>query len=129
MREIKFRAWNKVNQTMWYPWQILLPWGIMLPLDEASRYWNTTSQYIIVELELMQFTGLKDKNGKEIWEGDIVKLILGWNTEPIIAIVKFELGTFLMSYGNLGQYYTFGEHPEIREVIGNIWENKGLINV
>ena len=62
MREIKFRAWDKVNNKM-YDWKYLFSFKSVCGLFDNSN------------LELMQFTGLLDSSGKEIYEGDIVKCI------------------------------------------------------
>jgi len=61
MREIKFRAWDKDLHKMYNKWTVI-------PDDDRSHI-------------LMQYTGLKDKNGKEIYEGDIVKHKNGKNYE------------------------------------------------
>jgi uncharacterized phage protein (TIGR01671 family) len=82
--------------------------------------------------ELMQFTGLLDKNGKEIYEGDVMKLqyplnygFAGIHNKEIIVTVSFESGAFWFE----GEGYTdcnwhfYNEY----EVIGNIYQNKELL--
>jgi len=66
MREIKFRAWDKNEKIML---------GVMniFELIETERPFKTTEFKENDEIGIMQFTGLKDKNGKEIFEGDVLK--------------------------------------------------------
>ena len=71
MREIKFRAWDKELKEMFYPssisWKNKIMWV-------CGSHGKNKLEYEIEKprTELMQFTGLLDKNGKEIYEGDIV---------------------------------------------------------
>lgn len=84
MREIKFRAWDKQNKEMCYN----------DTFDEDSVYRGSLASINISlkndSFEFMQFTGLKDKNGKEIYEGDIV--CLGSNFDTVI----FDYGMFVL---------------------------------
>ena len=73
MREIKFRAWNKtLNKIQYFN-------GIFNehPYTETSTFAQYESCKKYHELEIMQFTGLKDKNGKDIYEGDFLAGIYG----------------------------------------------------
>ena len=72
-REIKFRAWNFLEEKMEY---MDANWSLELDPKGNNfmiRRGNTRDEWFGNEIELMQYTGLKDKNGKEIYEGDIVE--------------------------------------------------------
>lgn len=111
MREIKFRAWNG---------------EAMISPDYIDRnglaHWKENSIPTSSD-KLMQFTGLRDKNGKEIYEGDIVQVI---STKKIYApfeviLPEFWHGTVLMPCDNTSLLGLF-------EIIGNIYENPELLN-
>lgn len=105
MREIKFRAWSKISKSMCYEDS-----GIPLKVIGDDRY------------ELMQYTGLKDKNGKEIYDGDIVKHNCGRKSAEVFMDV--EKGQWRIKSNNECFYILANISCEI---IGNIYENPELL--
>lgn len=103
MREIKFRAWHKQLKDMIYN---------DLCKNPFDTFWYNDGEFSDM-YELMQYTGLKDKNGKEIYEGDKVKC--GSKTR----VVEFDnkSASFMMDC----LYFMDGQNTE---VIGNIYEDK-----
>ena len=73
---------------------------------------------------LMQYTGLKDRNGKEMWEGDIVK---DWDG-PHHFCVAFADGCFWAMDGREG-VEELGINPQHWTVVGNIYENRELVKL
>jgi hypothetical protein len=102
MRAIKFRAWDKDLLKM-YEWGHIKT-GLMHAYFDG--YYN---------VDLMQFTGLIDKNGKEIYEGDIVKQFGGYE-----FTVEFKNGVFWLAREGRCDYPVYA--IECIEIIGNIWE-------
>jgi uncharacterized phage protein (TIGR01671 family) len=112
-REIKFRDWDPETKEMQY-----------FNLDQYDRTVHDAYGNI------MQFTGLLDKNGKEIYEGDIVNAQYNISSFFKKVCVYFENGCFYVDdknpKQNLSIGYFFREKKEI-EVIGNIYENPELL--
>ena len=111
MRTIKFRAWNTDGM-------------VTQPLDGLFGLQRFLG-FLHEDAELMQYTGLKDKNGKEIYEGDIVTAdnlvcVVEWGSHGWVA--KWERprrGTIDYGKPDLGF--------RLHEVIGNIYEHKDLM--
>ena len=131
-REIKFRVWDIKNKKMEIAWSIDFA-GKNYKSIEANEV--HTGEYILgvdTQAILMQFTGLKDNNGKEIYEGDIVlgRFILD-DVEDYIYLSltdmerKNQSKTFLIE--DISYLYT-NPIPEDIEVIGNVFENPELLN-
>jgi len=106
MREIKLRAWDESQKYMAYQGE---------PDNETlSSFMHHWSDYI-----LMQYTGLKDKNGKEIYEGDK-------NQDGGIVIWVQDDASFCWEYPNK-DIMPMEYESDWCEIIGNIYENQNLI--
>lgn len=113
-REIKFRAWDKKNNKL----VKLSLLGLHTEFETNPCVYNAWENEDSVahysDVELMQFTGLKDKNGKEIYEGDIVN---GYSKSTVEYLEDFA-GFFPMCNWPSNKEW---------EVIGNIHENPELL--
>ena len=129
MREIKFRAWNLTDKC----WDIpKTDYSIKIGAKDLFNRDKEIIRFNRGDIALMQFTGLLDKNGKEIYEGDKIKGVRDGNIDypKVIATVYFDNGAFRENWfsRDLGNYtnqsYGYGN---TLEVIGNIYENGELL--
>lgn len=121
MGEIKFRAWNtKTNQWVTDMLRLHPNGSIMTPLFVRT----------------MQYTGLKDKNGKEIYEGDILRHEYLLSPEMSFDLIKqseefvVEIPDFFYRHGDYREHQPSNEAKEpaeYMEVIGNIYENPEVL--
>lgn len=119
-REIKFRAWVP-NGLLGHIADVQI-----LDFSRGTLFTGGVSNRDIKDVELMQYTGLKDKHGVEIYEGDILKA----GSDVVVVEWHKSKATFcLQKDGWLFAHY-FGEAIDADqcEVIGNIWENKELLH-
>jgi uncharacterized phage protein (TIGR01671 family) len=128
MRDFKFRAWDKKKKT-WTNYQIIDDMTYFM--DKITGVWHRDDEF--KRFKLLQYTGMQDKNKKEIYEGDIIKIVdengvideLDPNT-GFGTVIWFEEYAFWYvdkienGLGGIINYYNV-------EVIGNIYDNPELL--
>lgn len=127
-REIKFRAWHIKDKKMhdvscvyFYDNKIV----VSMPLH-IHGFEMLCKECVVGDIELMQYTGLKDKNGKDIYEGDILEEETGYYFEVVWdeKYSKFKLQWKTKAY----QYPEWNRGINMR-IIGNIYGNPELLEV
>ena len=123
MREIKFRAWHKEKKIMGEVLGIdILHKEIFFSNEDVNCYEHTDFK----DIELMEYTGLKDLSGKEIYEGDI---IFESFSEEYFKVV-FKNGSFRAEFEGDFEEYSFDLIDVVAqgcEIVGNIYENPELL--
>lgn len=145
-REIKFRAWDQKDKKYLLPEKqgfVILPtmpsFGVTLPYENCSNPGNidedcidwADADLLMGRYELEQYTGLKDKNGKEIYEGDIVKVYAWTNLTRGLEYRHTTKVFWQEKYAQFNTTYNDALSDEITqdyfEIVGNIHENPELL--
>jgi uncharacterized phage protein (TIGR01671 family) len=128
MREHKYRAWNSEKKTMRIHDVVVCNGKQVIPVQTSGNdYWDATWEEC--ENILMQSTGLKDKNGVEIYENDIIVGQFGY--KEVVKIEEFNFITREDSCAGYGFKLDSCNLDDIKkhvEVIGNIYENPELLD-
>ena len=128
MREIKFRAWDKHHEEMVRVDAIAIERNCFSTKDyiygsQPHFYDEHNDLHLLEECEIMQYTGLKDKNDKEIYEGDIVTCSNGMAYQYKVI---FSFGCF-EGYDKASGFTRKLCDMKDLKVIGNIYENPELL--
>jgi len=126
MREIKFKLWDKNLNEMCKDkgYNKDGNWQIFIDINGKIYFWQAGNKvYFDCMAEdkfiFLQYTGLKDRNDKEIYEGDIIKVS---PLKDFKSVVEFDNGMF--GYEDITNFFMIDTNCE---VIGNIYENKELL--
>ena len=123
----RFRAWDSVKKKFVEHF-FITDNGLICNMERPTSDYNLPIPIAKSELILMQSTGLKDKNGKEIFEGDIVKMSKDVYSEPTYyEVVRHYGGAYRLESKKHGCELWL-RHADC-EVVGNVYENPELLEV
>ena len=126
MRPIRFRAWDPKSKVMFEA-------NLLTLYQSGKAMFDPSGDSYREDWPLMQFTGLYDKNGKEIWEGDIVEFDFNadWCEGDYLPQRRFEVSLDIHRFWCKGEKFGYeGElllEPSECEVLGNVWESPELL--
>ena len=122
---LKYRAWDSWRKRMSVVDRIYIDTEGVRLYDDFGEYWRDFR-----DVKLMQSTGLKDKNGKEIFEGDVVRQVRTHPTTEngtITGVVTMLEGAWLIVNDNEQLASDLWSETDENEIIGNIYENREFL--
>lgn len=124
----RYRAWDKDFKTMYEADDIVYIDFEEKQICVKTLFFERASRYDFNDIVLMQSTGLTDKNGKEIFEGDVVKMAKNVYSEPTYyEVVRHRGGAYRLESKQYGCELWL-RHTDC-EIAGNIYENPELVEV
>lgn len=124
---LRFRAWNKATKEMYEVDDIMsIDFG-KSEIGVKTLFFERTNYYKFDDIVLMQSTGMRDKNDREIFEGDIIDSTDGFLT----GVIEFRvsLGMFVSDLVEYNNFERLCNVASSRKIIGNTWEHPKLAEV
>lgn len=123
----RYRAWDKIHKTMYEADDI-----VSIDIEKSQIYVKTpffeqVNCYNFRDIDLMQSTGFTDKDGKDIFNGDIVTSRSGL-LKGIVSL-RQDLGTYVINLIGYNNFERLCNVANSSEIIGNIYENPELLEV
>lgn len=123
----RYRAWDKIHKIMYETDDIMsIDFG-RSQISVKTLFFEQTNYYKFDDIVLMQSTGMRDKNDREIFEGDVIDSTDGFLT----GVIEFRvsLGMFVSDLVEYNNFERLCNVASSREIIGNIWEHPELAEV
>lgn len=123
----RYRAWDKNHKIMYEVDDILsIDFG-KSEIGVKTLFFDQTNRYDFDDIVLMQSTGMRDKNDREIFEGDIIDSTDGF----LAGVIEFRvsLGMFISDLVEYNNFERLCNVASSRRIIGNIWEHPELAEV
>lgn len=123
----RYRAWDKIHKTMYEVDDIMsIDFG-KSEIGVKTLFFERTSRYDFDDIVLMQSTGMTDKNGREIFEGDI----LDSEDSFLAGVVELRqnLGMFVSTLLKYNNFERLCNVLDSTQIIGNVWDNPELLEV
>ena len=124
MKEFKMKAWLKKEKKMVAIIGIDFNYEYIRYTEDGNLFNENYKTAEFKDIELLQFTGLKDNGGQELYEADVIKFNDG--IDDIYGLISYddEDGTYRVSYENITEHLS--EREGDFEIVGNIFENPDL---
>ena len=124
MKEFKMKAWLKKEKKMVAIIGIDFNYEYIRYTEDGNLFNENYKTAEFKDIELLQFTGLKDNGGQELYEADVIKVNDG--IDDIYGLISYddEDGTYRVSYENITEHLS--EREGDFEIVGNIFENPQL---
>ena len=121
---MRYRLWCKDKNEWEKDSWVILPNGDLMWVE----YGNLVGGVYMKNHILVKSTGVKDIDGKEIYEGDIIRYWDNFDERYKLAIIKFDKGSFIMTNDRINWDIGVTNKDDKVKIVGNIYENKNLID-